>query len=37
VIRLSQDGVSGGKGDEAVESRDAFRSPDKGYTFLEEV
>ena len=37
MIGLSQDGVSGGKGDEAVESRSAFQSPDKGYTFLEEV
>ena len=37
VVRLSQDGVSGGKVNESVEGCSALWSPDEGHAFLEEV
>ena len=37
MIRLSQDRVSGGKGDEVIKGCSTVRCPDKRYTFLEEV
>ena len=37
VVRLSEDGVGGGKVNEAIEGVDAFRGPDEGCPFLEEI
>ena len=37
MIRLSQDGISGGEVDEAVEGCSALRGPDEGYAFLEKI
>ena len=37
MVRLSQDGVGGSKVNEAIEGLGAFRGPDEGRTFLEEI
>ena len=37
MIRLSEDGVGGGKVNEAVEGRGALRGPDEGCSLLKEI
>ena len=37
MVRLSQDGVSGGEANEAIEGLGALWGPDKGYAFLQEI